>query len=367
MQDRNFYKSVLDFITDESFQRWVREKEDLSNWEEWTLENTQRAKLVAEARQWILAMRVEEESVSNQETQEALFLTWSKIRKSNSSSKITRFFQANFFRAAAAVLVIGLVTVGIYTKLSISETNSNALNQYGVQGDSNGLIEQINNTDKPQLITLSDASSILLQPKSKLSYPKNFKGNNRNVYLSGEAFFEISKDPNKPFMVYANETVTEVYGTSFRIVAYSNQPNVEVLVRTGKVKVSGIQKSLANVSNEVTLYPNQAARFERKNQVFEKILDLTRDESLLQSAKSIERLNFEFRDILVSQIFATIEQAYLVSIDFPEEKLKECYLTTSLIDEPLPEKLKIICASLGNNTRYEMNGNQIKIISNGCK
>jgi transmembrane sensor len=367
MQNRDFYKSVLDFITDESFQRWVREKKDLSNWDEWTLENTERAKLVEEARQWILAMRVEEESVSNQETQEALFLTWSKIRKSNSSSRITRLFQANFYRAAAAVLLIGLVTAGIYTKFSFSETNITALNQFVVQEHSNGLIEQINNTDKPQLITLSDASSILLQPKSKLSYPMNFKGNDRKVYLSGEAFFEISKDANKPFMVYANETVTKVFGTSFRIVAYSNQPRVEVLVRTGKVKVSGIQKSKSNASNEVTLYPNQAARFERKNQVFEKILDLTQDESLLQSAKSIERLNFEFQDIPVSQIFATIEQAYLVSIDFPVEKLKECYLTSSLIDEPLPEKLKIICASLGNNTRYEMNGNQIKIISNGCK
>ena len=44
----------------------------------------------------------------------------------------------------------------------------------------------------------------------------------------------------------------------------------------------------------------------------------------------------------------------------------DCYLTSSLIDEPLPEKLKIICESLGKNTRYEMNGNHIKIISNGC-
>jgi hypothetical protein len=366
MQDRNYYKSVLDFITDESFQRWVREKEDLTNWEEWTLENTERAKLVAEARQWILAMKVEEVSVSSQETQDALFLTWSKIRKPNSSSKITNLFQFNFYRAAAAIFVIGLVSAGIYTKLSFSETSSSTLIQNVVHEDSKGLIEQINNSDKPELITLSDASSILLQPKSKLSYPKNFTGNERKVILSGEAFFEISKDPKKPFFVYANETVTKVYGTSFRIVAFPNQESVEVLVRTGKVKVSGPQKVKDNSVNEVTLYPNQAARFERKDQVFEKIVDLTQDESLLQSAKSIERLNFEFRDTPVSQIFVTIEQAYLVSIDFPKEKLMECYLTTSLIDEPLSEKLKIICESLGNGTRYEMNGNQIKIISNGC-
>jgi transmembrane sensor len=55
-----------------------------------------------------------------------------------------------------------------------------------------------------------------------------------------------------------------------------------------------------------------------------------------------------------------------VKIDFPQEKLKDCYLTTSLGDQPLQEKLKIICKSLGNNSSYEMNGNQIIILSDGC-
>jgi hypothetical protein len=53
-----------------------------------------------------------------------------------------------------------------------------------------------------------------------------------------------------------------------------------------------------------------------------------------------------------------------VKIDFPQTKLNNCYLTTSLSDQPLPEKIKIICKT-GNNTSYEMNGNQI-IISDGC-
>ncbi|TEB41127.1 FecR family protein, partial [Flavobacterium circumlabens] len=48
------------------------------------------------------------------------------------------------------------------------------------------------------------------------------------------------------------------------------------------------------------------------------------------------------------------------------EKLKECHLTTSLSDQPLTEKLKIVCRSIGNNTSFEMNGNQIIITSEGC-
>jgi hypothetical protein len=63
----------------------------------------------------------------------------------------------------------------------------------------------------------------------------------------------------------------------------------------------------------------------------------------------------------------TIEKAYLITIDTPTVNLKDCYLTTSLSDGPLLEKLKIIYESLGNNTTHEMKDNQITIISNGCK
>ena len=193
MQDRNIYKTVLDFITDESFQRWVKGEEDLSNWEDWTLENTERAKLVAEARLWIIAMKVEEEVISSQQTQDALYITWSKIRNSNSPSKISQFLKSFYFKSVAAVLLFGLLFVVLYTNHSLTTSETISPIQNIVQIESNGLIEQINNTNKSQLITLSDASSILLQPGSKLSYPKNFKGNERKVFLTGEAFFEMLK------------------------------------------------------------------------------------------------------------------------------------------------------------------------------
>lgn len=368
MQKRDSYDKVDDFLSDESFQLWIRRNIDQENWTDWTVENSFRAKLVEEARLWILATQVRETPFDFSETQIALQKTWKTIRDKESEKNSPSYenWQFLWFKAAAAILVIGLGTF-FYCFESSSPTNKTTITyQDLVKKESSGLIEQTNNSDKPQIITLSDASSVLLQPKSKLSYPKIFTGSERKVYLSGEGFFEISKDPNNPFYVYANETVTKVYGTSFRVIAYANQPNVEVLVRTGRVKVSSNQ-NLANASNEeVMLLPNQAARFVRKEQLFEKIIDITQDKPLLAATNTMEQLSFDFKDIPVQQIFKTLEQAYLITIDFPEEKLKECYLTTSLIDVPLPEKLKIICESLGNNSRYEMNGNYIKIISNGC-
>lgn len=370
MQKRNNYTEIEDFLADESFQLWILSKIDEQGWEEWTLENLQRAKLVEDARLVLLAMRVPESNISSNEVHEALQETWRKIEHreefSHQTSKIKKIREQRYWiSGVAAAILVGIFSVWFFRTELTANDNEVTYNEL-VQENNEGLVEQTNNTEKSQTITLSDGSSVLLQPNSKLSYPKIFTGNERKVYLSGEGFFEISKNPKKPFFVYANEIVTRVVGTSFRIKAYPDQQNVEVLVRTGKVKVKSNDLVRSNENKEIVLLPNQALRFLRKELVFNKITNITQDPILVSSVRNIEQLSFEFTDIPVAQILETIEQAYLVDIDFPHDKLKDCRLTTSLSDQPLAEKLKIICKSIGNDTNYEMNGNQIVITTSGC-
>ncbi|MDG2433751.1 FecR family protein [Flavobacterium sp.] len=368
MQDRNKYTEIEHLIANESFRLWVYTNKNQDQWEEWTLENPNRAKLVAEARIWVLAMHVAPTDIPSTDIQDALDATWNKIDKKEVKAPVSlklKPWKSNWIGRVAALLVLCLA-IGFVYKSSTNYNNSPLIYNKLIESDADGLVEQANNSNKPQIITLSDGSSVLLQPNSKLSYPKEFLGNERKVYLSGEGFFEISKNPKKPFFVYANEIVTKVVGTSFKVKAYADQPNVEVVVRTGKVKVMPNEQITNQKNKLIVLLPNQAMRFVRKNTTFNKIVDITLDKVLISSTSNIEQLGFEFTDIPVSQIFKTIEQAYLVNIDYPQAKLKDCYLTTSLNDQPLPEKLKIICRSLGNNTSYEMNGNQIIILSNGC-
>ncbi|MEO8252757.1 MAG: FecR family protein [Flavobacterium sp.] len=370
MKERNQYREIEDFLADESFRSWMKSKEDINDWEEWTLEHPNRAKLVEEARLWVLAMGVPEPNLSQEQLNTALQATWIKIehkeQESKMEQKIIQLWNTAWFRKIAAVLVFGLLSGYIYTNYFDTKNTYYSYDHIVINLNDDGLLEQINNSNKPQIVTLSDGSSVLLQPKSKLSYPKVFIGNERNVYLSGEAFFEISKNPKKPFFVHANEIVTKVVGTSFRIKAYQDQSDVEVLVRTGKVKVNTEKGCRRFNQKEMVLLPNQAMRFVRQNQTFNKITDITTDTSISSSVRSIEQLSFEFTDIPVAQIFKTIEQAYSVEIDFPKQELEKCHLTTSLTDQPLPEKLKIICKSIGNNSSYIMNGNQITILSKGC-
>jgi hypothetical protein len=369
MQERNNYTEIEDFLADVSFQLWVQSKIDNQGWEEWTLENPDRAKLVEDSRLWLLAMTVRHEEIPTKAIQSGLESTWEKInQKEKILAEIKRpalkLWQNNWLRGAAAVLLFGFLSNWFYNNHFVSRNSESTYNEI-IREDYTDLVEQTNHSSNPQIITLSDGSSVLLKPNSKLSYPKIFTGNTRKVYLSGEAFFEISKNPKKPFFVYANEIVTKVVGTSFRIKAYADLPNVEVIVRTGKVKVRSNTSITNSKEKEIILLPNQALRVTRQNLTFNKITDITQDESFVHTQGNIEQLSFEFTDIPVAQIFKTIEQGYLVNIDFPLEKLKNCHLTTSLNDQPLPEKLKIICKSIGNNTNYEMNGNQIIITSNG--
>jgi transmembrane sensor len=371
MQERNNYTEIEDFLTNESFQLWVLSKIDVDGWEEWTLENRQRAKLVEDSRLLLLAMKVQNVELTSSEIHSALETTWEKIEEKELLLRNKSFVKVNkipryWLNSAAAVLLFVFLSVWFFKGNSLKSSSEVTYKELIAETDE-GLLEQTNNSDKPQSITLSDGSSVLLQPNSKLSYPKIFTGNERRVYLSGEGFFEISKNPKKPFYVYANEIVTKVVGTSFRVKAYSDQPDVEVLVRTGKVRVKSNDLVRDVKKEEIILLPNQALRFTRKDLIFNKINNITEDEILVKSVGNIEQLSFEFTDIPVEQIFETIEQAYLIDIDYPKDKLKDCRLTTSLSDQPLQEKLKIICKSIGNDTKFEMTGNQIIITSRGCE
>ena len=97
------------------------------------------------------------------------------------------------------------------------------------------LIEKQNSKGVKSTLALSDGSKIWLNADSKIQYPKEFTGNTREVYLSGEAFFEVAKNPLKPFIIHLANGTVRVLGTSFNIRAYENEKIIEASVATGRV------------------------------------------------------------------------------------------------------------------------------------
>jgi transmembrane sensor len=353
---RELYKTIEDFLQDPSFRRWVQEGIDDDGWEEWMKQTSDNIGIAGEAQLVLLAMGSRESVVSETETEKALQETWQKIGSSGRAVRTIVPRQSRWMFAAAAVLLLG---IGLGWHFMKQPAMLKPVSEKKIPADN--MVVRRNATKSAMLIMLEDGSSVILQPGSQLNYPAVFQKNERKVSLTGEAFFEISKNPSRPFFVYANEIVTRVVGTSFRIKAYSNQPAVEVIVRTGQVNVSTMQSATSQSPQEIALHPNESIRFVRNDATFEKPVIAAPSVTV-----PIEQLQFDFEDTPVSKILETIGLAYSLKIDYPKEVLKDCYLSTSLSDLPLQQKLKIICESTGGETRYELRGEQITIFSNGC-
>ena len=144
------------------------------------------------------------------------------------------FWQNNRFRigiAASILLMLGAFT-WIYTQKEVFSATTSTQ-----QSIAKGMLEIQNFSNQAKKLTLEDGSQVTLQPKSKLSYPEHFNADKREVYLTGEAFFEVEKNPQKPFFVYSGKVTTKVLGTSFYVKNLDGIKKIEVEVVSGRVSV----------------------------------------------------------------------------------------------------------------------------------
>ena len=101
-------------------------------------------------------------------------------------------------------------------------------------------------------ITLVDGTNVWLNARTSLSYPVKFGKNNRQVVLDGEAYFDVTKDKSKPFIVQTDNYNVEVLGTKFDVNAYSETGEFETTLMSGSVKVA----SASDSTQKITLKPN---------------------------------------------------------------------------------------------------------------
>lgn len=359
-----------DFVLDARFQQWVRyqQPEDVAFWEGYLAKNPHQAQEIKQAKTLLSSVyRRYQSPISDVEIQLEIQKLVKKARAEKQVSEIAdepaptvRFRPVlTWIWRAAAVVVLGL---GIRFFLTQSPQSSYQQSTAGQQ-----LVEKINESNAPQSVLLSDGSKITLQPKARLSYPASFQKDHRKVYLSGVAFFEVTKDAKRPFLVYANDLVTKVLGTSFLVNAQEGASKTIVEVREGRVSVFKkldieTQKNLiGQESKGVVLTANQKLVFEPEANQLVKTLSET--PQIVTTAN--ESPNLSFHNAPVSEVLKTLEKAYQVDILFDEDLLSECPLTATLTNQSLYEKLTIICEAI--EAHYEVIDGQIVVHSKGCK
>ncbi|GAB2775588.1 FecR family protein [Rhabdobacter roseus] len=348
---------------DESFQRWVKDHtdEDQRFWSAWVTQNPDREVLVREARQLLLLLREKPFlDLSEDVIREDIQRTRERIGAHEVPFRPSR--RVLWGRVAAAWLLLGGLASWLFwttRETTLPENNTRAT---ATEKET----RLVNSGSAARQVLLPDGSRVTMSAGSELSYAENGL-DERVVRLSGEAYFEVKRQPTRPFMVYANGLVTRVLGTSFRISPSASTPSVRVVVLTGKVSVFAQQDFEKNTQHQSTvmqgliLTPNQQVDYSPSEGIFRRSL-------VKQPQKvtaSIREEDFEFRSTPVVEIIGRLEQAYGVEFVYDEELLRDCALTASLADEPLYDKIKLICQGI-NATYQEVDG-RIVISSKGCR
>ena len=198
-------------------------------------------------------------------------------------------------------------------------------------------------------ITLSDGTQIWLNAGSLLKYPTKFNGDTREVYLTGEAFFDVAKDKEHPFIIHTNKMDTKVLGTSFNVQAYPDHTTQEVSVLTGKVNV----KSTATDEN-VYVTPGQKVIFKSKNNKLQAFKDIP------LNTISLWRKNIMvFEETPLPEVIATINRNYNVAIEVKNKNLNALKINGYFKELSADQVVGLVCNII--NAEYKLEAGIYKI------
>lgn len=192
----------------------------------------------------------------------------------------------------------------------------------------NGNISQVAAKGEKKTILLPDGSQVILNSNSRISYSKNFK-NKRELELTGEAYFEVKSNPEKPFLVETEKIKTRVLGTSFNIKAYKNS-QTRVSVNTGKVEVE-----LKEISEKIILIKNQQLSLINDT---EPLLTKVNSEDFIAWTKN----TIVLQNTSLGETAKILENWYDIEISFTDKELREQKISGKFKDEKLINILKSI-------------------------
>lgn len=370
----NFYDSL---VWNEKFRKWVLspDAELNSYWLSWLAANPGKQEAVKSAKEIILSLAIKEPEISDETITKnidaILFAVKEReIEEVKREPSILKSLWSNgllCYGIVASFLVASIVSVFfiVQRKPAGKETVYNELVNARA-GDK--LVEIANNKGTRDTVLLPDGSTIILEDKTKISYSSNFNEQlSRKVYLSGDAIFEVTKNPARPFIVYSNDLITKVLGTKFFVHAKDGNKKPFVEVISGIVSVSSFTgKNIVTIDsddipdsrelNTIVITANQKANYSSIYNTL--VAGIVENPVVIPSHET----NFRFKDTPIDTVFKAIENAYGIDIVYDEKILAHRTFTAVLTTETMYEKIDIIAKAL--NARYELIGGKIVLYKN---
>lgn len=207
-------------------------------------------------------------------------------------------------------------------------------------------------------IRLSDGSIIVLNAASTIQIASDFGIKKRDVSLQGEAFFEVSKDKTRPFIIKTGKIQTRVVGTSFNINAYADERSVSVAVSTGKVQVEKVDvKGKTLIGRDLT--HNHMLVYDIKKDTYRQTLT---DADLLSAWRTNKLV---FNNASMAEIARTLERTYNMPIVLTGTSGKQGLYTVTFDNYPLDRLLPLLVNLTG--ITYEFKKEQLIINVQHCK
>lgn len=231
--------------------------------------------------------------------------------------------------SAAAILII----VGLFGIRSLNTSEEDKTRTF---------LTLSTNANERKGFLLPDGSNIWLNASSTLRYPEEFEGDTREVYLEGEAFFDITSNSDKPFIIMANNTVTQVVGTSFSIRAVKKEPEVVVTVATGIVNFSAGDENHHIVLRQGEQGICKELKLEKK---------LNHDPNVFAWRTHV----MAFRDTPLKDVAKIIESTYRIPVTV-DKSIAELEITTTFNKLQLQEVVNIIEMTLQVNAEITKDG-----------
>ena len=269
--------------------------------------------------------------------------------------------------AAVFILSVGLTWIA-KDFLGVSFNKSSADDN---NGDNNVITVSYGSKSK---ITLPDGSTVNLNSGSTLRYPAKFSRLSRSVYVDGEAFFDVIKDPKHPFYVKTRDITIKVLGTKFNVKSYADERTIQTTLVTGSIEIYSNKKEISEKNRLLSLQPNQQVTIEKKpdglkvigekDKKGEKIGSLSK---FIDVSKQIDVISIVawkdnrlvFRDEKFADLSRKLERWYDVDIEIKDPELKTALFSGVFVKETIEQALDAL--KMATPFRYQIKRNQITI------
>jgi len=188
-------------------------------------------------------------------------------------------------------------------------------------------------------LVLEDGTKVWLNAGSRFAFPTKFTGKKREVFLEGEAYFEVAKNIHMPFFVNTAQIAVKVLGTKFNISAYLSESSIETVLLEGKVSLNE-PSSLGFLKNETILSPHQRASYNKSQNIFQ-----VKDEPDVEYVIAWTEGWFKYSHENLSDVLRKLERYYNVKFIF-ESKLPSDVILTGKLD--LKESIENVLIALGD-------------------